>query len=153
MSTRERLLDAAVAVIRRQGLHATTVEQLCEHAGVTKGGFFHHVASKEAIAVAATEHWGSATGAMFADHRYHGADTPVGRIMGYLDLRAAMISDDPAEFSCLAGTIVQEAFATVLQGSFIRAKAAADPQLVLEGLDHRRRYLSCLLVPQQGAHS
>ena len=34
------------------------------------------------------------------------------RILGYLDLRAQLIAGTPAEYSCLAGTMVQEAFLT-----------------------------------------
>lgn len=50
-------LDLEVDVIRAQGLHATTVDDLCAAAGVTKGAFFHHFATKEALAVAAVW-WG-----------------------------------------------------------------------------------------------
>lgn len=197
MPARERLLDAAVDVIRRQGLHATSVDQLCRQAGVTKGAFFHHFASKDELAAAAADHWGTTTGAMFAAAAYHDADDPLARILGYLDLRSTMHSDDPAEYTCLAGTMVQEAFhtsptvrdacgeaiyghartleddlaqalagldppppgvtaaslarftQTVLQGSFILAKAADDPAPLLEGIDHLRRYLVGLLDPDR----
>jgi TetR/AcrR family transcriptional repressor of nem operon len=57
LETRTKLLDAAVTIIRKQGFAATTVDQLCAAAGMTKGGFFHHFASKEAIGIAAAEHW------------------------------------------------------------------------------------------------
>jgi len=111
-TARLRLLDAAVDVIRQQGLHATTVDELCAAAGVTKGAFFHHFESKEALAVAAADHWSETTGAMFAAAAYHDRDDPVDRILAYLDLRASLIEGSPADYSCLAGTMVQEAFAT-----------------------------------------
>lgn len=194
MTAREKLLDAAVAVVRTQGLHATTVDDLCAAAGVTKGAFFHHFESKEALAVAAAEHWGMTTGALFAAAAYHDHDDPAERLFAYLDLRASMISDNPAEFTCLAGTMVQEAFATtpnvrdacaaaifghagtleadftaalagavgsdtpdasarslavhtqtVLQGAFVLAKAANDPTILLDSIEHLRRYLRCVL--------
>ena len=68
-SSRDRLLDAAVSVIRTQGLHATTVDELCAVAGVSKGAFFHHFASKEDLAIAAADHWSVTTGELFADVR------------------------------------------------------------------------------------
>ena len=38
---RSRLLDAAVQVIRTKGYAATTVDDVCAAAGVTKGSFLH----------------------------------------------------------------------------------------------------------------
>lgn len=111
-NARVRLLDAAIEVVRQKGLTATSVDDLCVAAGVTKGAFFHHFESKEGLAVAAVERWSETTGALFATAAYHDLPEPLARIMGYLDLRASLISDDASEFSCLAGTMVQEAFRT-----------------------------------------
>jgi TetR/AcrR family transcriptional repressor of nem operon len=108
--SRRRLLDAAVDVIRAQGLHATTVDDVCAAAGVSKGAFFHHFDSKEALAVATADHWSRTTGAMFAAAEYHEAAEPAARVLGYLDLRASLIGDAPERYSCLAGTMVQEAY-------------------------------------------
>ena len=49
---RPALLDAALSVFRAQGYAGTSVDDLCRAAGVTKGAFFHHFASKEANATA-----------------------------------------------------------------------------------------------------
>ena len=51
-----KLIDAAISAIREQGYAATSVDGLCGMAGVTKGAFFHHFKSKDALAIAAT-HW------------------------------------------------------------------------------------------------
>ena len=111
-SSRDLLLDAAVAVIRAQGLHATTVDDLCAAAGVSKGAFFHHFASKEDLAIAAADHWSVTTGGLFADAAYHEHDDPADRVLGYLDFRASIIGDEIEQYTCLAGTMVQEAYAT-----------------------------------------
>lgn len=109
---RTALLDAAHTLVRRQGWAATSIDQLCSAVGVTKGAFFHHFASKEALGVAAAEHWTAVTGPFFALAAYHGHADPLDRIFGYLDFRAA-IADGPLErFTCFAGTTVQETFAT-----------------------------------------
>lgn len=111
-TARLRLLDAAVALVRRQGLSATSVDQLCATAGVTKGAFFHHFDSKDALAAAAAHHWADTTGELFAGAPYHAAPTPAERVLAYVDFRDVIAADDPAEFSCLAGTMVQECYAT-----------------------------------------
>lgn len=106
------ILNAAVDVIRAQGLHATTVDDLCAAAGVTKGAFFHHFESKEALAIAAADHWAETTGALFAAAPYHDHDDPADRVFAYLDFRASLISGAPADYTCLVGTMTQEAFET-----------------------------------------
>jgi TetR/AcrR family transcriptional repressor of nem operon len=111
-TARARLLDAAVQVIRTKGLSATSVDELCAAAGVTKGAFFHHFESKQALAVAAAEHWSQTTGALFAAADYHAISDPLDRILGYLELRARLIAGSPADYTCLVGTMAQEAFAT-----------------------------------------
>jgi AcrR family transcriptional regulator len=48
-SARDRVLDAAVDLFAQQGYDATSVAQVIERAGSTKGGFYHHFASKDAL--------------------------------------------------------------------------------------------------------
>lgn len=105
---RQRLLGAALVLVRRQGFAATTIDQLCALANTTKGGFFHHFASKEALGIAAAQHWSATTEPFFATAAYHAAPKAMDRVLGYLDLREAMIEGDTDAFSCLAGTLAQE---------------------------------------------
>ena len=112
-TARVRLLEAATRLVRAQGLSATSVDAICAEAGVTKGAFFHHFGSKEALAVAAADHWSHTTGELFAAADYHEEPTAAERVMSYLDLRDVLVGQAaPAEYACLAGTMVQEAFAT-----------------------------------------
>lgn len=109
---RTRLLEAARDEIRRRGFAATTVDELCRAAGVTKGAFFHHFESKEALGVAAAEHWASTTSDLFAAAPYHEPADPLERVLAYIDFRRSLIDGDPAEFTCLVGTMTQEVFDT-----------------------------------------
>lgn len=110
--SRQRLLDAALGVFRTKGYTATTVDDLCAAAGVTKGSFFHHFDSKEAAALAAIAHWNEATGALFADAPYWQVPDPRARLLAYLDFRAELVRGAIPEFTCLLGTLVQETFAS-----------------------------------------
>ncbi|MBC7179069.1 MAG: TetR/AcrR family transcriptional regulator, partial [Roseovarius sp.] len=100
-AARTRLLEAARDIIRAQGFAATTVDDLCKSAGVTKGAFFHHFESKEALGVAAAAYWAETTSAFFAAAPYHAHADPLARLLGYLDFRKEIIQGDPAEFTCL----------------------------------------------------
>lgn len=107
---RAKLLDAALGLIRAQGYAATTVDDLCKAAGVTKGAFFHHFKSKDALAVAAAQYWSEATGALFAAAPYHQHADPLERVLAYIDFRIELIAGAVPDFTCFAGTLVQEAY-------------------------------------------
>jgi TetR/AcrR family transcriptional repressor of nem operon len=109
---RARLLDAALAVIRTKGYSATSVDELCAAAGVTKGAFFHHFKSKDELGVAAADHWSATTGALFAAAPYHGHRDPLDRVLAYVDFRKGLLRGGVPEFTCLVGTMVQETYET-----------------------------------------
>jgi TetR/AcrR family transcriptional repressor of nem operon len=193
-NARLRLLEAARDVIREKGFAATSVDDLCAAAAVTKGAFFHHFESKQALGVAVAEFWQETTSAFFDAAPYHGPSDPLDRVLAYLAFRRALISNNLPEFTCLVGTIVQEVYATapairdacgasifghaatleadfdaairqhqivgltaqslarhtqaVIQGAFVLAKAANNPALAREGLDHLERYVRLIFNRQ-----
>ncbi len=112
-SARTRLIDAAHGVVRRQGYAATSVDDLCRAAGVTKGAFFHHFPTKDALAVASAEAWTDhAQARIFTDAPWMRVVDPLDRLLAHIDFRLAMI-DGPVEgFTCFVGTMVQEAYVT-----------------------------------------
>jgi TetR/AcrR family transcriptional repressor of nem operon len=111
-NSRTRLLNAALDLIRAKGYAATTVDEICHQAGVTKGSFFHHFRSKDDLALAAVAHWRAMTEGLFAAAPYHQAQNPLDRLLGYVDFRAAILTGELAEYTCLLGTLVQETYAT-----------------------------------------
>ena len=109
---RQKLLASALSLIREKGYSSTSVDELCAAAGVTKGAFFHHFRSKDALGVAAANHWSELTGAFFETAPYHQHGDPLDRVLGYLDFRKAILRGEIAEFTCLVGTMVQEVYDT-----------------------------------------
>jgi TetR/AcrR family transcriptional repressor of nem operon len=109
---RQKLLDAALALIRERGYASTTLDDLCARAHVAKGSFFHHFKDKEAIAVAAANYWSERTSAFFAAAPYHALQDPLDRVLGYIDFRKSILKGELAEFTCLIGTMVQEIYAS-----------------------------------------
>ncbi|WP_246116801.1 TetR/AcrR family transcriptional regulator [Denitrobaculum tricleocarpae] len=103
-------MEAARDVIRQKGFTATTVDDLCKAAGVTKGAYFHHFESKEALGVAAAKFWAETTGAFFRQAPYHAPEDPLDRVRAYVDFRKSIIEGVPAEFTCLVGTMTQETY-------------------------------------------
>lgn len=56
-STRERILETAHDMVLRQGYAATSLDQILDRTGVTKGAFFHHFKSKDELARALFERY------------------------------------------------------------------------------------------------
>ena len=110
--SKTKLLDASLRVIRAKGYCATRIEDICEAAGLTKGSFFHHFDSKEELALAAADYWIEGSGKLFASAPYHTLADPLGRLLAYVDYRKSLLQGDLPDFSCLAGTMVQEVYDT-----------------------------------------
>jgi TetR/AcrR family transcriptional repressor of nem operon len=110
--SKTRLLDAALHVIRAKGYSATRIEDICEAAGLTKGSFFHHFDSKEALALAAADYWIEGTGALFASAPYRDHADPLHRLLAYVDFRKSLLLGELPDFTCLVGTMVQEVYDT-----------------------------------------
>jgi TetR/AcrR family transcriptional regulator, transcriptional repressor for nem operon len=108
--TRRKLLDAAMQAMRLKGYAATTVDDVCRAAGLTKGSFFHHFTSKEELGVAAAEHFASMAEGFFERAPYRKHSDPVDRLLGYVDFRIELLSRPVCECSCLLGTLVQELY-------------------------------------------
>jgi TetR/AcrR family transcriptional repressor of nem operon len=109
---RRRLLEAARDTILAKGFAAASVDEICKAAAVTKGSFFHHFRSKDDLGVAVGRFWGETTAEFFASAPYHAPADPLDRVLAYVAFRKAIIEGEIAGFSCLAGTMTQEVFAT-----------------------------------------
>lgn len=90
-----------------KGYTATTVDEICEAAGVTKGTFFHYFSSKEEIAAAALESYCNASRETLRSAPFFRDADPLRRFSGFIDFVAGSTSDPVAQ-GCLAGIFAQE---------------------------------------------
>jgi TetR/AcrR family transcriptional regulator, transcriptional repressor for nem operon len=110
---KSRLIEAAMSIVRQKGYSATSIDDLCKAAGVTKGAFFHHFASKEALAVAGAEQWTArAEELIFTLQPWTRIADPLERLLAHIDFRLAMLDGPVEAFTCFVGTMVQETFAS-----------------------------------------
>jgi len=110
--SKTKFLDAALHVIRAKGYSATTIDDVCEAAGLTKGSFFHHFESKEDLALAAADHFAAMADRAFAAAPYQRVADPLDRLLAYVDFRGAILQGGLPDYTCLLGTMVQEVYDT-----------------------------------------
>lgn len=106
--TRRDLLRAAQRIMLAKGYVATTLDEICAAAGVTKGSFFHYFAGKEDLGKAALHHFmdcqtQAVQGAAFLDEV-----DPLKRLHAFLDFMIEMAQDPTTPKSCLVGNFAQE---------------------------------------------
>ncbi len=56
-ATYQRLLQAAEEAFAQRGYEAVSVAEICQRAGVSKGAFYHHFPSKQAVFLAVLHAW------------------------------------------------------------------------------------------------
>jgi TetR/AcrR family transcriptional repressor of nem operon len=107
--TKRKLVDAGVVLMRAQGFHATSLDEICSAAGVTKGGFFHYFKSKDELAQAALSRFQEGRVMTFADAPFRKLSDPLARILGRLDfVEESSGGTKGLTKGCLIGVLAQE---------------------------------------------
>jgi TetR/AcrR family transcriptional regulator, transcriptional repressor for nem operon len=118
--TKEKLVQVAIKLLIEKGYAATSVDSICEAAGVTKGAFFHYFKSKDAITEEAVRHYTSTMNANLGACCDQSLTDPLERIYNMLDAMIE-VTARPEMKGCLVGTLSQE----------------------IQGLDSRLREVCC----------
>jgi TetR/AcrR family transcriptional repressor of nem operon len=106
--TKRRLLEAAVQLMLRQGFTATTVDQICAEADLTKGSFFHYFKSKDEVGESALDYFHGKQQERFAGAKFNQLSDPLERIHGLLDFITEMAGPGQPVRGCLMGNLAQE---------------------------------------------
>jgi TetR/AcrR family transcriptional repressor of nem operon len=120
IQTREKIIDAASASFRRNGIAATGLVELMAAAGLTRGGFYKHFASKEQVVAEASAHaaetLAAKIGAAMTQRR---SGTPLQRA---LDAYLTVHHRDHPEGGCVFAALGPE---LAREGEAVRGVAAA----------------------------
>jgi TetR/AcrR family transcriptional repressor of nem operon len=107
--TKLHLLDAGVKLMRVKGYNATTVDDICSEAGVTKGGFFHYFKGKEEMAKAALARFHEGKDQSIQDAPFAKLADPLDRVYGRLDyIKESVGGKSRLTQGCLIGVFAQE---------------------------------------------
>jgi AcrR family transcriptional regulator len=92
--TRERIIEAASAVFEEKGFSAATMNHLVAATGLTKGAFYFHFESKDALAVAIAEEQAQRWQWLLAEVARREQD-PMRRLVALVCGSASAYRDDP----------------------------------------------------------
>nr|WP_216361230.1 TetR/AcrR family transcriptional regulator [Caulobacter mirabilis] len=99
-------------MILTKGYEATSINDVCQATGLTKGAVFHYVSDKEALGAAAAARFADRATELFAGAAYHEPADPRDRLLAYVDQRQTMMQGGLPDFTCLFGMIAQETYVT-----------------------------------------
>jgi len=78
--THAKILEVSEGLFAQKGYDATGVADICQSAGVSKGAFYHHFPSKQAVFMALMENWLGQLDRELAANLQNSSDVPNGLI-------------------------------------------------------------------------
>lgn len=102
-----RLLKATRLLMLKKGFHATSIDEICELANITKGSLFYHFKDKEALGCAAVALHMQLGKEMMMNAPFVKKKDPLKKLLSYVDF-IIKATDNPIEEGCLLGTFSQE---------------------------------------------
>lgn len=107
--TRGTLVQAGLGIMHADGYAATGIQAIVEEAGVPKGSFYNHFASKEAFGAEVIDAYSERTQTKLRDILSDPARAPLARLEAYFDDRIAAFREAGHVRGCLMGNFSAEA--------------------------------------------
>jgi len=105
--TRQRLLDAGLALLLERGYHGVGVQAVLDAAQAPKGSFYHHFQDKEDFALQVIDAYMVGVHAALDASLADVSRPPLDRVRGFFDLVAGGYAND-GYLGCLLGGLGQE---------------------------------------------
>jgi TetR/AcrR family transcriptional repressor of nem operon len=109
----ERLLAAGLALFLRQGYNGTGIQQITDQAGVPKGSFYNHFASKEAFSAAIVDRYAETSQRSWKRMMQDAPAEPMAAIRYVF----AAMTDYHARASCPSGCLIGNFAAEIAMAS------------------------------------
>jgi AcrR family transcriptional regulator len=122
--THKRILEAATRCFGESGYDATGVAKICQEAGVSKGAFYHHFSSKQALFLELLAQWMD----------------EMDRQLEILGGEAADASDRLLSMTGIVGAILSEANVRLPMYLEFWTRSARDPAVWQRTIEPYRRY-------------
>jgi TetR/AcrR family transcriptional repressor of nem operon len=105
--TKQKLLDAAQRLMLAKGYTATSVDEICEAAELTKGSFFHYFDGKEDLGREVAQRFYASMRQLSQQAPFHSKKDPLDRVLGRVDFYLELSRRRDSK-GCLLGMFVQE---------------------------------------------
>lgn len=129
-ATKNRLMDIAERLILNNGYAAMSIEEVIKDAGITKGGFFYHFDSKNALAYAMMQRYREVEAFVFSDLFKRSEELtsdPLQQMLVFVKLFAEMMADmEELHPGCLVASITYESHQVNEQVKNITAEIVLD---------------------------
>lgn len=106
--TKGKILSSAAALIYHKGFNHTGIQEILNNAGVPKGSFYFHFASKEDLGIQLIDYYGQLFLTTFLEHLNGTKETPLKRMRQMFQAFATQFADNHFEGGCPIGNLSQE---------------------------------------------
>jgi TetR/AcrR family transcriptional regulator, transcriptional repressor for nem operon len=107
-STRDRLIEVGLELMRKHGYGATGLQEILHAAGVPKGSFYHHFGSKEEFTAAVIERYFTLEAKHVDTVLNNTRQTPLKRLRRYFEELIQMAGQSAPIAGCLLGSLSLE---------------------------------------------
>lgn len=145
-NTKQAILDSAQKLVLKKGFSGTSLDEIIEDAGITKGGFFYHFKGRSDLAVDLLIRYLQQDDKILSsliEKASHYVDDPLQRVLVFLKLYTETAEEmEETHPGCLVATYTYEA-------------QQFDPEvreMIKEGVDSWRKHYLSLLAPAAEAY-